>query len=117
MKAKVIGYISEENNKLFDVSTMTEIIGTSRSKIQRELKRNKLSEELVYNNKNLYSENVLFTIMESILWEKLEKINEAGGGVAINWHYEEDDEDMLEAGEDYQAIINIPFKMVEIEEE
>jgi len=23
---------------------------------------------------------------------------------------------MLEAGEDYQAIINIPFKMVEIEE-
>ena len=30
--------------------------------------------------------------------------------------YEEDDEDMLEAGEDYQAIINIPFKMIEIEE-
>ena len=26
-------------------------------------------------------------------------------------------EDMLEAGEDYQAIINVPFKMVEIEEE
>ncbi len=51
------------------------------------------------------------------VFKKLEKINEAGGGVAINWHYEEDDEDMLEAGEDYQAIINIPFKMVEIEEE
>lgn len=51
------------------------------------------------------------------VFKKLERINEAGGGVAINWHYEEDDEDMLEAGEDYQAIINIPFKMVEIEEE
>ena len=51
------------------------------------------------------------------VFKKLEKINEAGGGVAINWNYEEDDEDMLEAGEDYQAIINIPFKMVEIEEE
>jgi|TARA_B110000285_G_C14974111_1_gene538066 hypothetical protein len=51
------------------------------------------------------------------VFKKLEKINEAGGGVTINWHYEEDDEDMLEAGEDYQAIINIPFKMVEIEEE
>ena len=52
------------------------------------------------------------------VFKKLEKINEAGVvGVAINWHYEEDDEDMLEAGEDYQAIINIPFKMVEIEEE
>lgn len=75
MKAKVIGYISEENNRLFDVSTMKEIIGTSRSKIQREIKRNKLSEEVIYSNKNLYSEKVLFTLMETILWEKLEKIN------------------------------------------
>jgi hypothetical protein len=75
MKAKVIGYISEENNRLFDVSTMKEIIGTSRSKIQREIKKNQLTEELIYNNKNLYSEYVLFTIMESILWEKLQKIN------------------------------------------
>ena len=51
------------------------------------------------------------------VFKKLERINEASGGVTINWHYEEDDEDMLEAGEDYQAIINIPFKMVEIEED
>ena len=29
---------------------------------------------------------------------------------------EEDDEDMLEAGEDYDAIIDIPFKMIEVEE-
>ena len=50
------------------------------------------------------------------VFKKLEKINADSSGVTINWHYEEDDEDMLEAGEDYQAIINIPFKMVEIEE-
>lgn len=50
------------------------------------------------------------------VFKKLEKINSDGNNVTINWHYEEDDEDMLEAGEDYQAIINIPFKMVEIEE-
>lgn len=36
--------------------------------------------------------------------------------VQVNWYYEEDDEDMLEAGEDYDAIINLPFKMIEIEE-
>lgn len=75
MKAKVIGYLSEENDKLYDISTMREIVGTSRSKIQRELKRNKLSETLVYNNKNLYGEKVLFTIMEKILIEKLQKSN------------------------------------------
>ncbi|MBW6484265.1 MAG: DUF1987 domain-containing protein [Vicingaceae bacterium] len=47
--------------------------------------------------------------------KKLEAIN-GNSKVTINWYYEEDDEDMLEAGEDYQAIINVPFKMVEVEE-
>jgi|SRR5690554_2416116 len=50
------------------------------------------------------------------VFKKLEKIKAEGNEVKVNWHYEEDDEDMLEAGEDYQAIINIPFKMIEIEE-
>jgi hypothetical protein len=50
------------------------------------------------------------------LFKKLEAINSNGSSVIINWHYEEDDEDMLEAGEDYQAIINVPFKMIQIEE-
>jgi hypothetical protein len=54
---------------------MREIIGASRSKIQREIKRNQLSETLVYNNKNLYGEKVLFTIMEKILLEKLERVD------------------------------------------
>lgn len=51
------------------------------------------------------------------VFKKLEAINAGNSEVIINWYYEEDDEDMLEAGEDYQAIINIPFKMIEVEEE
>lgn len=51
------------------------------------------------------------------VFKKLEAINQGNSEVTINWHYEEDDEDMLEAGEDYQAIINVPFKMIEVEEE
>ncbi len=51
------------------------------------------------------------------VFKKLEAINSGSSEVVINWYYEEDDEDMLEAGEDYQAIINIPFKMIEVEEE
>ena len=51
------------------------------------------------------------------VFKKLEFIHNGGSSqITINWHYEQDDEDMLEAGEDYQAIINVPFKMVEIEE-
>jgi len=48
--------------------------------------------------------------------KKLESIAKAGNDMVINWYYEEDDEDMLEAGEDYQSIIKIPFKMIEIED-
>jgi len=46
----------------------------------------------------------------------LENIHKGGSQIVINWYYEQDDEDMLEAGEDYQAIINIPFKMIEVAE-
>lgn len=49
------------------------------------------------------------------VFKKLESISKAGNQIVINWYYEQDDEDMLEAGEDYQAIINVPFKMIEIE--
>src|SRR3989339_32846 len=50
------------------------------------------------------------------VFKKLETIKKARNEVVINWYYEEDDEDMLEAGEDYQSIIKIPFKMIEIAE-
>lgn len=50
------------------------------------------------------------------VFKRLEAIKNNGNDMVIKWHYEEDDEDMLEAGEDYQAIISIPFEMVEVEE-
>lgn len=49
-------------------------------------------------------------------FKKLESINGNGTSVNVNWYFEEDDEDMEEAGEDYQAIISLPFKMIEVEE-
>jgi hypothetical protein len=48
------------------------------------------------------------------VFKKLESIYKAKNEVIINWYYEEDDEDMLEAGEDYESIIRVPFKMIEI---
>ena len=50
------------------------------------------------------------------VFKKLESLYKNGNEVVIDWYYEEDDEDMLEAGEDYQSIIKVPFKMMEIEE-
>jgi hypothetical protein len=48
------------------------------------------------------------------VFKKLEAIHKSKHEIVINWYYEEDDEDMLEAGEDYESIIRVPFKMIEI---
>ena len=50
------------------------------------------------------------------LLKKFEIIAKNGNDIVIRWHYEEDDEDMLEAGQDYQSIIKVPFEMVEVDE-
>jgi hypothetical protein len=49
------------------------------------------------------------------IFKKLEAIYKANHDVLINWYYEED-ESMLEAGEDYRFMTHIPFKMIEKEE-
>ena len=43
---------------------------------------------------------------------KLEEIMEDGHEMKITWRYQEDDEDMEEAGEEYSDIVEIPFDMV-----
>jgi len=47
-------------------------------------------------------------------FKKLEALYKNNYDVIIIWYYEDDDEDMLEAGEDYESIIRVPFKMIEI---
>jgi len=47
------------------------------------------------------------------LFKKLELISKNGQSeTTINWLYNEEDDDMLEAGEDYKSIIKIPFNLV-----
>ncbi|HZJ74940.1 MAG TPA: DUF1987 domain-containing protein [Perlabentimonas sp.] len=48
------------------------------------------------------------------VFKKFENLKKDNKDVVINWYYEEDDEDMLEAGEDYESIIKVPFKMIQI---
>ena len=42
--------------------------------------------------------------------ELFKDIYRKGFDVEIHWHYFEDDEDIIEAGEDYSETIKIPFK-------
>jgi len=44
----------------------------------------------------------------------LENIQKLGSKVKIVWYYNSNDEDCLQAGLDYESIINIPFSLEEI---
>jgi hypothetical protein len=48
------------------------------------------------------------------LFRKLEKMYKGGHNVVITWHYDADDEDMEETGEDYKALLEVPFELVSI---
>ena len=52
------------------------------------------------------------------VFKALEGIHKKGKtDMVIHWYYEEDDEDMLEAGGDYEAIVTVPFEKIAVEEE
>lgn len=69
---KVLSFVNEEDNRFYDIETIKRILGVSRSKVQRELKRHNFSNDLSYKNLYLYSQEKLFSLMETILIEKLE---------------------------------------------
>ncbi|MBA3899093.1 MAG: DUF1987 domain-containing protein [Bacteroidetes bacterium] len=53
---------------------------------------------------NIYSSKMLLSIIY-----KLNNLKAAGHDVIINWYYKFDDDDMLEAGEDYAFMVDVPF--------
>ncbi len=61
---------------------------------------------------NTSSSKVLLKIFKT-----LEEISVKGKYIEIFWYYEEDDLDMKECGQDYSAMLNMPFKMIEVEGE
>lgn len=47
------------------------------------------------------------------LLKEIKALSDKGKEVIVRWYYEEDDEDMLEAGEDYSDLLDLPFKFIE----
>ena len=68
----MIVFVIKENKKYYDIETMRQILNVSKSKIQRQLKKQD-TEIVKYKNLHLYNEHTLFNLMEVILIEKLEK--------------------------------------------
>ena len=65
--------------------------------------------ELIFN---LEYYNTSTSKMILKLLEKCKLIHRQGHEVEVQWHFLEDDEDMIEAGEDYSENVKIPFKFV-----
>lgn len=47
------------------------------------------------------------------LLKEIKALETKGKKVMVRWYYEEDDEDMLEAGEDYSDLLNLEFRFIE----
>jgi len=56
------------------------------------------------------------TSSSKCLLDVFKRLETISGNVVIEWYYENDDEDMLEAGEDYEAIIRVPFKKIGVDQ-
>jgi hypothetical protein len=52
------------------------------------------------------------TSSSKCLMDLLKRVEASNCPARVNWYYEDDDEDMLEAGEDYDAIIDLPFRLI-----
>jgi hypothetical protein len=48
------------------------------------------------------------------IFKNITTIKKAGSEVVINWYYEEDDDGMLESGENFQEITELPFNMIPV---
>ena len=61
--------------------------------------------------KYIYFNTATSKLIQDILF-KLEEINEAGHKVQVIWFYEEDDEDIMDLGEEFSENVDIPFEII-----
>ncbi|MGQ9863533.1 MAG: DUF1987 domain-containing protein [Bacteroidia bacterium] len=48
------------------------------------------------------------------IFRRLERIHKNNHEVTIQWYYDADDEDMEETGQDYKALVDMPFELIAV---
>lgn len=46
------------------------------------------------------------------IFEQFKKMHDNGHKIIVDWYYQDDDEDMQDAGEDYADIVEVPFNFI-----
>ena len=68
-------------------------------------------DETVFNFRLTYFNTVSSKIIMMIMF-RLEELSEDGHNVKVKWFYPEDDEDIEEAGVDYEGMLEVDFEMI-----
>lgn len=71
---------------------------------------------LSFNFKLDYYNTASSKLMLDMLY-KLEEISQEGTEVVVNWFYPEDDEDLLDAGEEFERLVDVEFRLIDYEKE
>ena len=48
------------------------------------------------------------------IFKKIGKLHSKGNDIMVKWHYEIDDEDMLEVGKEMSRLVKLPFNYVKL---
>ena len=51
------------------------------------------------------------------IFKRVKVVMNDGNDVLVEWYYEEDDEEMMETGEDYEDVSGLPFTLISVEED
>jgi hypothetical protein len=69
------------------------------------------NDESIFEFKMTYFNTASSKVILDVLMKLEEMVND-GKDVKVKWYYEEDDEDMEEAGEEYSEIVEVPFEFI-----
>ena len=107
--------ILDKSNSLFEISgrSLPEDVNMFYEPILKWIEQytEQPNSETIFNFKLEYFNTASSKVILDIML-KLEEIHEAGNKVIVRWHHRDDEEDMLEAGEEYADIVAIPFEYV-----
>lgn len=73
------------------------------------------NEETIFEVRLDYYNSATSTMLLEIMYT-FEKLLKSGNKVKVIWNYLEIDDDMLEAGKEYEEMVEIPFEFNEIED-
>ncbi len=81
----------------------------------------KWMEESLPNLKKVLTAEFYFTVLNSASHKKIFQIliilngyMDRGKKIKVKWYYDEDDEDIMEMGEDLTELINLPFELIPV---